>query len=39
MTEQRIERAKKVLAETDLPKAEVALRAGFASQSHHDDLT
>lgn len=34
MIEQRIERAKRLLAETELPIAEIALRAGFASQSH-----
>ena len=34
MTEQRIERAKKMLSETDLRIADIALRAGFASQSH-----
>lgn len=34
MIEQRIERAKRLLAETDLPIAEIALRVGFASQSH-----
>ncbi len=34
MTEQRISRAKKMLAETDLRIADIALRAGFASQSH-----
>ena len=34
MTEQRIERAKKLLAETELPIADIALRTGFASQSH-----
>jgi len=34
MIEQRIERAKKLLSETDLPIAEIALRVGFASQSH-----
>jgi AraC family transcriptional regulator len=34
MTEQRIERAKKLLSETDLPLADIALRIGFASQSH-----
>jgi AraC family transcriptional regulator len=34
MTEQRIERAKKLLAETDLRIADIALRAGFGSQSH-----
>jgi AraC family transcriptional regulator len=34
MIEQRIGRAKKLLSETDLPIAEIALRVGFASQSH-----
>jgi AraC family transcriptional regulator len=34
MTEQRIERAKKLLSETNLPIADIALRTGFASQSH-----
>jgi len=34
MTEQRIERAKKLLSETDLRIADIALRTGFASQSH-----
>ncbi len=34
MIEQRIERAKKLLSETDLPIADIAMRAGFASQSH-----
>ena len=34
MTEQRIGRAKKMLSDTDLPIADIALRAGFASQSH-----
>jgi AraC family transcriptional regulator len=34
MTEQRITRAKKLLSDTDLPIADIALRAGFASQSH-----
>jgi AraC family transcriptional regulator len=34
MIEQRIERAKKLLSETDLPIAEISLRVGFASQSH-----
>jgi AraC family transcriptional regulator len=34
MTEQRIGRAKKLLSDTDLPIADIALRAGFASQSH-----
>ena len=34
MTEQRIERAKKLLAETNLRIADIALQTGFASQSH-----
>ena len=34
MTEQRIARAKKLLSDTDLPIVDIALRAGFASQSH-----
>ena len=34
MTELRIEGAKKLLSETDLPIADIALRTGFASQSH-----
>ena len=34
MTEQRIDRAKKLLSETELPIADIALRTGFASQSH-----
>ena len=34
MIEQRIERAKKLLSDTELPIAEIALRVGFASQSH-----
>jgi len=34
ITEQRIGRAKKLLSETDLRIADIALRAGFASQSH-----
>jgi len=34
ITEQRIERAKKLLSETDFPIADIALRTGFASQSH-----
>lgn len=34
MIEQRIERAKKLLTETDVPIADIALRVGFASQSH-----
>jgi AraC family transcriptional regulator len=34
MTKLRIARAKKLLSETDLPIADIALRIGFASQSH-----
>ena len=34
LTEQRIDRAKKLLSETELPIADIALRTGFASQSH-----
>jgi AraC family transcriptional regulator len=34
IAERRIERARKLLLETELPIAEVALRAGFSSQSH-----
>lgn len=34
MIEQRIERAKKLLSETEFPIADIALRVGFASQSH-----
>ena len=34
LTEQRIVRAKKLLKETDVPIADIALRTGFASQSH-----
>jgi AraC family transcriptional regulator len=34
MIEQRIQRAKKLLSETEIPIADVALRVGFASQSH-----
>jgi AraC family transcriptional regulator len=34
MTEQRIARAKKLLSDTDLRIADIALRTGFASQSH-----
>lgn len=34
IAERRIERAKKMLAETDLPISEIALRSGFSSQSH-----
>ncbi len=36
--EQRIERAKTLLAETALPLAEIAFRLGFASQSHFTAL-
>jgi AraC family transcriptional regulator len=34
IAERRIERAKKLMHETDLPIAEIALRSGFSSQSH-----
>ena len=34
IAERRIESAKKMLQETDLPIAEIALRSGFSSQSH-----
>jgi AraC family transcriptional regulator len=34
IVQQRIERAKKLLVETDLPIADIALRAGFSGQSH-----
>jgi AraC family transcriptional regulator len=34
ITRQRIERAKRLLAETELPISEIALRTGFSSQSH-----
>jgi len=34
IAERRIERAKKMLEETDLPISEIALRSGFSSQSH-----
>lgn len=34
IAERRIERAKKLLEETELPISEIALRAGFSSQSH-----
>ncbi len=34
IAERRIERAKKMLEETELPIAEIALRSGFSSQSH-----
>ncbi len=34
IAERRIEGAKKMLQETDLPIAEIALRSGFSSQSH-----
>jgi AraC family transcriptional regulator len=34
IAERRIERAKKLIRETDLPIAEIALRSGFSSQSH-----
>ena len=34
IAERRIERAKKLMEETDLPISEIALRSGFSSQSH-----
>ena len=34
IAERRIERAKKLMQETDLPISEIALRSGFCSQSH-----
>jgi len=34
IAERRIERAKRFMQETDMPISEVALRSGFASQSH-----
>jgi len=34
IAERRIERAKKMLEETEMPIAEIALRSGFSSQSH-----
>ena len=34
IAERRIEGATKLLQETDLPIAEIALRSGFSSQSH-----
>ena len=34
LVERRVERAKRLLGETDTPVVEVALRVGFASQSH-----
>jgi AraC family transcriptional regulator len=34
IAERRIEGAKKMLQETELPIAEIALRSGFSSQSH-----
>lgn len=34
IAERRIERAKQLMQETDLPIAEIALRTGFSSQSH-----
>jgi len=34
ITERRIERAKKLMEETDLTISEIALRSGFSSQSH-----
>jgi AraC family transcriptional regulator len=34
IAERRIERAKRMLVETELPISEIALRSGFSSQSH-----
>jgi AraC family transcriptional regulator len=34
IAERRIERAKKLIQETDLPISEIAIRSGFSSQSH-----
>jgi len=34
IAKRRIERAKKMLEETELPISEIALRSGFSSQSH-----
>jgi AraC family transcriptional regulator len=34
IAERRIERAKKLMQETDLPISEIAIRSGFSSQSH-----
>jgi len=34
IAERRIERAKKLMQETNLPISEIALRSGFSSQSH-----
>jgi AraC family transcriptional regulator len=34
IAERRIERAKKLMRETELPIVEIALRSGFSSQSH-----
>lgn len=34
VAERRIERAKKLIQETDFPISEIALRSGFSSQSH-----
>ncbi len=38
LTEQRIERAKKLLAKSDLPLVEVGFRSGFKNQSHFTTL-
>jgi AraC family transcriptional regulator len=34
IAERRIERAKRLLQETEVPISEIALRVGFSSQSH-----
>lgn len=39
VAERRIERAKKLIQETDFPISEIALRSGFSSESFHDLLS
>jgi AraC family transcriptional regulator len=38
LTERRVERAKHLLSESDLPLVEISVRAGFKSQSHFTTL-
>jgi AraC family transcriptional regulator len=38
LMQQRIERAKQLLASEDLPLVEISLRAGFKNQSHFTTL-
>ena len=38
LTERRVQRAKQLLSESDLPLVEVSVRAGFKSQSHFTTL-